>query len=121
MRVTGDKKHIDREEIKALYERGLSITEIAEQTRHDREYLRRIITDEMGLEPPKTKQKPNIKAGGGFSIDDIAAWSKEWDDVRFTVKMRLRTNFNKQKVMDSYLRRVKEIENRRCNESNPAG
>ena len=111
MSKTGDRRRIDRSKIKELYERGLSTSEIAHEMNCDAEYLRRIITDEMDLEPPKTKQKPNVKAGGGFSIDDIAAWSKEWDEVRFTVKMRLRTNYNKQKVMDSYLRRVKKLEN----------
>ena len=108
MSKTGDKKHIDREEIKALYERGLSITEIAEQTRHDREYLRRIICDEMGLEPPKTKQKALVNTTGGMSTDSIEAWSKEWDETRFTVKMLLRTNFNKTKVMEDYERRIRK-------------
>jgi len=105
---TGDRRRIDRSKIKELYEKGLSTAEIAHEMGCDAEYLRRIITDEMDLEPPKTKQKPNIKAGGGFSIDDIAAWSKQWDEVRFTVKMLLRTNYNKTKVMEDYERRIRK-------------
>lgn len=106
VRATGGKRRIDREKIKELYEKGLLIPEIANEIHCDVEYLRRIICDEMGLEPPKTDLKPSTKRGG-FSPEEIEAWSKEWDETRFTVKMLLRTNCNKQKVMDSYLRRVK--------------
>lgn len=108
VRATGGKRRIDREKIKKLYEKGLLIPEIANEIHCDVEYLRRIICDEMGLEPPKTDLKPSTKQGG-FSLEEIEAWSKQWDETRFTVKMLLRTNYNKTKVMEDYERRIRKL------------
>lgn len=108
VRATGGKRRIDREKIKELYEKGLLIPEIANEIHCDVEYLRRIIIDEMGLEPPKTDLKPSTKRGR-FSLEEIEAWAKEWDETRFTVKMLLRTNFNKTKVMEDYERRIRKL------------
>ena len=108
MSKTGDKRRIDRSKIKELYERGLSTSEIAHEMGCDAEYLRRIITDEMDLEPPKTKQKALVNTTGGMTTDSIEAWSKQWDETRFTAKMLLRTNFNKTKVMEDYGRRIRK-------------